>query len=74
MLNTIIARNGFFLTTKNKNMTKQILNVAIVAAVLAAMCGTAYARIIPDSPDAGSTSALLLLAAVGLGVVRKFLR
>ena len=53
-------------------MTKQILNVAIVAAVFAAMCGTAYARV--QVPDAGSTSALLLLAAVALGVVRKFIR
>jgi hypothetical protein len=54
-------------------MTKQILNVAMVAAVFAAMCGTAYAHL-GNVPDAGSTSALLLLAAVGLGVVRKFIR
>ena len=52
---------------------KTILNALTVLTLVSLMTGTASAQRI-DLPDAGSTSALMLLALGGLTALRRFVR
>ena len=54
-------------------MQKRTVDIALVLTVLLLLSETAWARGVP-MPDGGSSGLLLVLAAVGLGVTRRFLR
>jgi hypothetical protein len=53
---------------------KRVLDAAILIALLAGLSQNASASIKIPTPDAGSTSLLLVIACAGLAAVRRFKR
>jgi VPDSG-CTERM motif len=53
---------------------KKLITVVIAIVAFSAMAGVAQAAQFVHTPDAGSTSALMGIALVGLAAVRRFVR
>ncbi len=62
-----------FVEPPPKNIMKTILNLLTGLTLVSLMTATASAQRI-DVPDAGTTSALMMLALGGLTVLRRFVR
>ena len=69
-----LLRGYRFRNNSKTSMNKRILDLLMVLTLLGAFTQAASASVTLPVPDAGSTSAMLGLAFVGLASVRRFIR